>query len=257
MNNNFFKEIESKKKDFTTKELEVCDLLEDDPFSFAASTASEISKKYNVSQAAISRFCQKLGFKGFSEFRMSLLMATSNSDEKISNSPSDYANELSNVILKLGQGIDDSLLDQVAEKITISRNVYTSGYGASDIVANLLAFRLMLGGIKAHHIESSKETEFLHIMNHQDTVVLYSVKNSSHADFMESLKDLPEDRKPYVILICGTSKHPYTKDVDLVVPIPNLYLIDSMNQLTLPQSVQLLYTIILIQKIYDASKKEG
>ena len=46
MNDNFWNNIETKKKSFTSKELEVCELLEEDPFSFAASTATEISKRY-------------------------------------------------------------------------------------------------------------------------------------------------------------------------------------------------------------------
>ena len=46
MNDNFWNNIETKKKNFTSKELEVCELLEEDPFSFAASTATEISKRY-------------------------------------------------------------------------------------------------------------------------------------------------------------------------------------------------------------------
>ena len=103
MNDNFWNNIETKKKNFTSKELEVCELLEEDPFSFAASTATEISKRYGVSQAAVSRFCQKLGFTGYSDFRMNLMLATQTSKKHTIDSTPDYAKSLADIIIHLSQ----------------------------------------------------------------------------------------------------------------------------------------------------------
>lgn len=151
MNDNFWNNIETKKKNFTSKELEVCELLEEDPFSFAASTATEISKRYGVSQAAVSRFCQKLGFTGYSDFRMNLMLATQTSKKHTIDSTPDYAKSLADIIIQLSQKLDDSLLEDLAKRVLNSRNSYTSGYGASDTAASLLAFRSMLGGIHFYH----------------------------------------------------------------------------------------------------------
>ena len=152
MNDNFWNNIETKKKNFTSKELEVCELLEEDPFSFAASTATEISKRYGVSQAAVSRFCQKLGFSGYSDFRMNLMLATQTSKKHTIDSTPDYAKDLAGIIVQLSQKLDDKLLEDLAQRVLNSRNCYTSGYGASDVPASLLAFRSMLGGIHFYHM---------------------------------------------------------------------------------------------------------
>lgn len=186
---------------------------------------------------------------------MNLFLANSSSASTIASSTADYANELANTSIKLGQNLNNELLDKMVDIILQSRYIYTSGYGANNIVAETLAFRFMLSGIKAYHLRPSIETENLHIMDHQDTIILFSVKNPSHSDFIHTVKDLPEEKKPNIILVTGSSKHPFSKYVDLIIPIPNLYLFDTLNQFTIPQTVYLLFICILTQKVQDATKK--
>ena len=226
MNNNFWHNIDAKKKDFTTKELEVYELLEKDPFTFASATATEVSKRYKISQSAISRFCQKLGFT------------------------SEYAAELSNIITQLSQQISDNDLIRLARKIIQSRNTYTSGYGASDTPASLLAFRSMLAGVPIYHIHTSKETEMLHIMNSEDTILLFSANNPSHVDFMQTIEELPKEKRPYIILITSSLKHPFAKKVDQTFVLPYMIQFDSADPLAAPQTVQLIFSLFLINKIY-------
>lgn len=255
MNDNFWNNIETKKKSFTAKELEVCELFEEDPFSFLASTATEVSKRYGISQASVSRFCQKLGFSSFSDFRMNLVLATQTSKKHIINSTPDYAKDLSNIILQLSQKVDENLLEDLAKRVLSSRNCYASGYGASDTPASLLAFRSMLGGIHFYHIHSSKETETLHVMNNQDTIFLFSSNNPSHMDFITIVEELPKENRPYIILVTSTAKHPFAKKVDQVVLIPYLMQFDTTNPLTAPQTIQIIFSIFLIQKIYNEKGK--
>ena len=146
----------------------------------------------------------------------------------------------------------------LAQRVLNSRNCYTSGYGASDVPASLLAFRSMLGGIHFYHIHSSKETEMLHIMNNQDTIFLFSSNNPSHIDFITTVEELPQENRPYIILVTSTAKHPFAKKVDQVVLIPYLMQFDTINPLTAPQTIQIVFSLFLIQKIYnEKGKKES
>lgn len=250
MNNNFWHNIDAKKKDFTTKELEVYELLEKDPFTFASATATEVSKRYKISQSAISRFCQKLGFTSYSDFRLNLSLATHTTNKAINSTTSEYAAELSNIITQLSQQISDNDLIRLARKIIQSRNTYTSGYGASDTPASLLAFRSMLAGVPIYHIHTSKETEMLHIMNSEDTILLFSANNPSHVDFMQTIEELPKEKRPYIILITSSLKHPFAKKVDQTFVLPYMIQFDSADPLAAPQTVQLIFSLFLINKIY-------
>lgn len=256
MNNNFWNNIDAKKKDFTAKELEVYKLLEKDPFSFASATATEISRRYNISQSAVSRFCQKLGFTSYSDFRLNLSLATHTTNKAINSTTSEYATELANIITQLSTQISDAELVNIAHKILKSRNTYTSGYGASDTPASLLAFRSMLAGVPIYHIHTSKETEMLHIMNNEDTIILFSSNNPSHIDFMHTIEGLPKEKRPYIILITSTLKHPFAKKANEMLVLPYIVQFDSADPLAGPQTVQLIFSLFLINKIYIEKAKQ-
>lgn len=256
MSYNFWDNIELKKATFTAKELEVCNLLKTDPFSFSGSTATEIAKRYNISQASISRFCQKLGFNGYSDFRMNLILASSYSPNSNQNTTADYAQDLSNIVLSLGQYINDNELEGIATRILNSRTSYTSGYGASDTAASLLAFRAMLASVRIYHIQTSKETETLHIMNNEDTVILFSSTNPSHIDFISTIENLPEQSRPYIILVTSSIKHPFAKKVNQVVVVPHVLQTEGSNPLSTPYTIQIIYALFLVQKIYNLQIKK-
>ena len=66
---NPFEKMELKKETFTKKEMIIYDLLHNDLEIILRSSATDLSKDYHVSQATITRFCQKLGYDGFNEFK--------------------------------------------------------------------------------------------------------------------------------------------------------------------------------------------
>lgn len=221
---NIWNKMEQQKADFTPKEMEIYNLVQKDPYAFTASTAMNIAKTYTVSQSAISRFCQKLGFNGFADFRLSMMISSakdnSNTKEECNRS---FSDALCTVITQIADNVMplDSVRDLVSH-ILASRTIYTSGYGASSIPAEYFAFKMMLMNIRAHHIPSSREMETLHIINNKDTVILFSNSNPSHADFFSLIKELLPEQKPYIVLITGTAKHPFAKKCDNVITLPKL-----------------------------------
>ena len=206
---NIWNKMEQQKADFTPKEMEIYNLVQKDPYAFTASTAMNIAKTYTVSQSAISRFCQKLGFNGFADFRLSMMISSakdnSNTKEECNRS---FSDALCTVITQIADNVMplDSVRDLVSH-ILASRTIYTSGYGASSIPAEYFAFKMM---------------ETLHIINNKDTVILFSNSNPSHADFFSLIKELLPEQKPYIVLITGTAKHPFAKKCDNVITLPKL-----------------------------------
>ena len=245
MTNSFIENIQSKKKDFTDAELKIANLLEQEPFVFSSSTATEIANKFNVSQSSISRFCQKLGYHGFSDFRMSLILSLSTSVPS-NNTTNEWCATLCSQINQLSQSINDEHQNKIANMIINARVTYTSGYGASEIAANLLAFRSMLLSLNVFEIPTSREVETLHLINNQDLIILFSASNPSHRDLISMLDDMPKEKRPKLILVTESLRHPFIKKVDEVVMLPK---INNDNPYLSHQSVQLLYVLLLLPKI--------
>ena len=232
----------------TAKEMEVYEILKNDPYAFRSSTATEIASKYNISQSAISRFCQKLGFSGFSDFRLSLVF---NAPRPTNNNAYDinhYTNVLNSLCSMIGSTISQDLLKEVANKIINARCCYTSGYGASNVTANMLAFQCMVQGTHVYHLSPSTEVETLHILNDEDVVILYSAMNSSHKDFFDMLEDLPPQKRPYIILVANTPRHPFAKKVDKIILLPNTKDVEETILFT-PSISQTIFTFLLTAQV--------
>ncbi|MCI5774773.1 MAG: SIS domain-containing protein [Erysipelotrichaceae bacterium] len=248
MINTIIKEIESRKKSFTAKEMEVFEILKNDTYAFRSSTATEIAAKYKISQSAISRFCQKLGYSGFSDFRLSLFFNSPfTNDVKIYNNTY-YINILNSICNSLDSTISTELLSEISHIILNARSCYTSGYGASDIAAKMLAFQCMVQSVNVFHLPSTTEVETLHIINNKDVVILFSALNSSHRDFFSMIEELPEQRRPYIILIANTPRHPFSKKVDKMILLPNTQDIDQTILFT-PSITQILFTFLLVAQV--------
>lgn len=110
----FWDDIDVNKQNFTSAELKVAQCLREEPFAFSSGTASEVANKFNISQSSISRFCRKMGYSGFSDFRLSLMLAMAVDDSNRYMTLDDYALTLCDVIKRLSQSLDDKELNELA-----------------------------------------------------------------------------------------------------------------------------------------------
>lgn len=222
---NIWETLERHKEDFTPKELEICELVRRDPYAFASSTAMEIASRYNVAQSAISRFCQKAGFNSFADFRMSMILSTSTNptrlDDASSKTPHDFVYYMCDMIRQTAVALPVDLLCPLARRIVGASRVYTSGYGASYTAAHTLAFKLTLSSVPASLIAPSMELETLHIIKSSDIVFLFSMANPTHRDFLSLVEDLSPEKRPYIVLVDGISRHPLRRKVSQVITLPN------------------------------------
>lgn len=202
----------------TESEYIVYELLLKDPYVFRASTATEISSRYNISQSSISRFCQKLGFNGFSDFRLS--SATEILTEDINDDSRIFSQNLFEISKIIEQSVSNDELNIILNKIYSSKKIYTSGYASSSLAAKVLYFNLMILGFNAINIEPATETETLRIMNRDDIIFIFSMSNPSHRDFFNILEGLSSNKRPYTILVAGTNNHPFKNYVDCFISIP-------------------------------------
>lgn len=243
---NVWELMELHKNEFTTTDEEVYKLVQENPFVFQSETAASIASEYHVSQAAISRFCQKLGFHGFGDFRLSMMLSLNakNDDEK--DAPTEYTDYVSQMFQTIYKSLSTKESDEMIRHLLSYRTIFISGYGASDISADNLAFRLELMGVNAVHIPSSREIEYLHIMTNQDAVVLLSNYNPSHRDFFSMIDDIPEESRPFILLVSAIKKHPFAKKSDQIFVLPSIpekhgkFVVESSSK-------QLFFTIILSQ----------
>ncbi|GAA0921262.1 MurR/RpiR family transcriptional regulator [Nonomuraea longicatena] len=138
----------------------VARLILEDPATVARSTITELSAASGTSEATIVRTARLLGFAGYPQLRLALAAAAAQPDRLV---PGDLAPDdpLSEVIMKVARAESEAINDTVAQltserlglvvdAITGARRVDVYGVGASGLVANDMAQKLMRIGMSSH-----------------------------------------------------------------------------------------------------------
>ena len=251
---NIWDKIEACKDTLTPKELEIYELVQKDPYSFSTNSSMEIASKYKVSQSAISRFCQKAGFSGFADFRLSMtggyianLPPSNKSSIQLQEDTDDCAHLMCDNVMRTRQALPDELLDSLVMRILNATNIYASGYGSSMCTAQTFSFCLTVLGSPCHMLFASQEMETLHILKNTDVVFLFSIANPSHRDFLSLVTDLPPEKRPYIILVSGIAKHPLRHKVSEVV---TLHMPSAWNHTLLPiTTIQFTFALLVADRL--------
>lgn len=113
-------------------------------------SSQQVTQKLHISQAALTRFAKKCGFKGYREF----IFKYQQQKDTLS-APQQDMNPLTQRVLRsyanvreISQGlIDDKQLERVAQMIEQSERVYFFGTGSSGLVAREMKLRFMRLGV--------------------------------------------------------------------------------------------------------------
>lgn len=131
-----------------------------------AISSADLANSIGVSDASIVRFCQKLGYKGFIEFK-NVLLKEINEDGKnpvdkmlnaiqvIGEDNKDYANVFQNELINLNRTImsfDADILKSSVNEISKAKKVYILGMGSCKTIADLLYYNFKRFGLNCETI---------------------------------------------------------------------------------------------------------
>lgn len=251
---NIFDTIELKKPTFTKAEMKVCEAISKDYVIVFHHSSNSLAEELHVSQASISRFCKKLGYDGYNEFRYALYdsVHTTRPDSS-SMSKADCAKRIIDLLTKQAQ---DGEYDHFVELLYEADYVFTTGVHRSSLPARLLAIELNMFKRFAVFRDNDEWSDWPRLSG-KSLVVCCSEQGSTFRSGIETL-NAEGKNKPYTVLVCTNTKHPLRRYFDEVVWLPN-----SMNQ-NLPERVEpaVIYSIfvdivisMLAEKLQKAEEK--
>ncbi|MCM3588227.1 MurR/RpiR family transcriptional regulator [Mesobacillus maritimus] len=144
---------------FTSSEAELANYIIEHPEEVSQFSISQIAKKTHISPATITRFCQKLAFSGFNEFKHELKRyldlknkpATSSDIKEI-----DYFSKLYQTHLEIIEGtfrnITYSGLQDAVSHLNSAKKVHVYGIGNSGIAAQEFKWKFFRIGINVEAI---------------------------------------------------------------------------------------------------------
>lgn len=191
-------------------------------------SVTELAEKASVGETTVLRFCRKLGFRGFQDFKLSLaqdlVQPVSHSHEEVA--ASDDTDQLSHKIItslnyvleETGEILDADHLETAIQLIRDADKVHFYGVGSSGLTAMEAAHSFTRIG------KSSEATQDTHyqamsasLLTDRDVAVGFSISGSTK-DTNENLR-IAKDMGAQIISVTHNARSPITKlsDVSLLM----------------------------------------
>ncbi len=148
--------IKEKKQDFTQSELKLAEYILENSNAISTYSVQELANLSHTSPASVIRFCKKLGYGGFQEFKINLVKDITHKKNKtdivyeditIDDTVSEIMEKLAHENIKVIQNtirlMDKNEVEKAIEAINSGKRIYVFGVGASGLVAKDFQYKLM------------------------------------------------------------------------------------------------------------------
>lgn len=267
--------IVSLEYDFTKSEKKVAKYILENSSEIIYLTIVDFSEKVVVGEATIIRFCRKLGFKGFQDFKMVLAqeLSVNNQSNRIVSDTLEIKDSLDLIGKKISNScelalhetlmlIDYKILGQVTKLMEKAKRIYFFGVGFSGLTAVEAKFKFMQLGMK---VEAYTDNHFMAMvaatLDKEDLVI--GISHSGRA--IETIKGLEvaKEQEAKTVAITHHAKSAITKVADLTLlngakegPLQGGSISTKVSQFLV---LELIYTRLLMNnegKAIELKKKE-
>ncbi len=249
--------IQLKMNTLTKNELKACDAICKDLSIVQRFTLSDLSDQIDVTKTTILRFCQKVGYSGYSEFRYDCIKyvnSLSNSEKE--NKEDEHDSKIINIektyidtIRLIHYTLHDEDVKSLASMIKKARTVRLVGEVNSAISAIQLRYALLMFGIDAHVLQSQTEVRIVDMcVNEEDLMLVFSA--GAKTNIVKEVMSLKEDTNCQVALVTMNAQSPLEKEVDRFLLLPS---VSTLKNKSLLDSVPIfsIFNEILIRYLND------
>lgn len=235
------------KSEFTKTEKHIFRIINDNVDIITRISATAFAEDYKVSQSAITRFCQKIGYSGFSEFKYALFRYLQHAPEYPSNDdkPFDYYIQFLQI---LNSKIIVNDIEKISNIIFDSKRIFTTGFHKSAFAAHMLDMNLKEFGYQSEFLTYDVICRFDSFCRSTDLLIIFSVSSSTYNMLNDVLASCDENSKPKILLITQTPKHPFLSYVDYKVVLPN-YKSENLPHFIEHQVTAMIYVAVLTSYI--------
>ena len=210
----------------TKAEQKVVDTVLSNPENLLRQSITALAAEAEVGETTVTRICQKLGFKGFKEFKMAVVQYLSSAAEDMQEEITD-GDSLSAMAQKIGafnsQSIanatalmDEEGLQQCVDLLSRARKIYFFGVGSSGLTAQEAKYRFVRMGFDA---EAASDAHFLAMfasLTREGDVVVGISNSGSTREIVDAVR-LAKQNGAGVICISNHARSPMTQYADAVL----------------------------------------
>lgn len=212
--------INSIYKSLTRSEQKVADVVKEQLRDVVYWSVSDLADHSDVGETTVIRFCRKLGYKGYQDFKLSVAQFAVKSTQqqygeiKETDPPDIFAQKVTtenNTILQNTLSlVEPDKIELATEKLIKARQVYLFGVGASGIMAQQAQYRFMRLGFQTQYATDAHIIAMNCALAKEGDVVIGVSISGSTKDLVDAV-EIASKNGAYVICITSHMKSPITK----------------------------------------------
>lgn len=248
--------IESNYNNFTMVEKNIADFFihNHEKMDFSAKT---VAAKLFVSEASLSRFAKKCGYRGYREFVYQYEETLVEKKESMTGNTRMVLNAYQELLNKTYSLVDEEQIGRIGKYLNQAERVFVCGKGSSGLVASEMELRFMRIGVDIDSLQDSDRMRMQAVFQDKRCLV-FGISISGETEGVRYLLREAHKRGAKTVMITAQNKDSYAEYCSEVLLLPSLRHLNHGNVIS-PQ-FPILVMLDLIYSYYveqDKPKKES
>ncbi|MUK38870.1 SIS domain-containing protein [Aliivibrio fischeri] len=223
---NILEKIQNQRSNLSSNGIKILDFILDDPASISSYSSQALAAKVGVSQSSIVKLTQRLGFKGFTAFKLAIIEDLGrkqaileperpihnkiNSDDSSLTIAQKLVQEKTHALIATTNAINFSEFEIITTLLNQAQRIQIVGIGGSALTAKDLAFKLLKIGMTAlTEQDSHVQIATANTLTKEDVQIVISYSGSRKEILMAAQTAI--DKGATVIALTSTKKSPLRK----------------------------------------------
>lgn len=248
--------IESNYNNFTMVEKNIADFFihNHEKMDFSAKT---VAAKLFVSEASLSRFAKKCGYRGYREFVYQYEETLVEKKESMTGNTRMVLNAYQELLNKTYSLMDEEQIGRIGKYLNQAERVFVCGKGSSGLAASEMELRFMRIGVDIDSLQDSDRMRMQAVFQDKRCLV-FGISISGETEGVRYLLREAHKRGAKTVMITAQNKDSYAEYCSEVLLLPSLRHLNHGNVIS-PQ-FPILVMLDLIYSYYveqDKPKKES
>lgn len=248
--------IESNYNNFTMVEKNIADFFihNHEKMDFSAKT---VAAKLFVSEASLSRFAKKCGYRGYREFVYQYEETLVEKKESMTGNTRMVLNAYQELLNKTYSLVDEGQIARIGKYLNQAERVFVCGKGSSGLAASEMELRFMRIGVDIDSLQDSDRMRMQAVFQDKRCLV-FGISISGETEGVRYLLREAHKRGAKTVMLTAQNKDSYAEYCSEVLLLPSLRHLNHGNVIS-PQ-FPILVMLDLIYSYYveqDKSKKES
>lgn len=248
--------IESNYNNFTMVEKNIADFFihNHEKMDFSAKT---VAAKLFVSEASLSRFAKKCGYRGYREFVYQYEETLVEKKESMTGNTRMVLNAYQELLNKTYSLVDEEQIGRIGKYLNQAERVFVCGKGSSGLAASEMELRFMRIGVDIDSLQDSDRMRMQAVFQDKRCLV-FGISISGETEGVRYLLREAHKRGAKTVMIAAQNKDSYAEYCSEVLLLPSLRHLNHGNVIS-PQ-FPILVMLDLIYSYYveqDKPKKES